>query len=310
MDTALLYLIGASVVIMFASLAGVLLITRKLEDWTQANLKYLIAFAAGVFLIVSYDLIFEAFEFATSTTIVVISIIAGFLLFYIVERVYPESHCHHDDATCIAEKNKRGAKKILVGDALHNAGDGILLAPIFMIDIRLGFVAAFGIFVHEFVQEISEYFVLRKAGYTAKQALVRNFLISATVLIGAIGGYYLTSFKELVGPLVGLAAGAFIYILLVDLIPESVQHSKEEQRYINYIVWGLLGVLLIISVNAISSHQLEKQGLDGHGHLYSEEEHHQGEHNHHEREEERHGHEEEEHYHDDDHHDKSHPELM
>lgn len=278
----LLYLLGAALLIMFASLTGVIFVSKHLASWTQDNLRYLIAFAAGVFLIVTYDLIFEALEFAEHYGVVVVSVIVGFLLFFILEKVYPEAHCHHDDAACQANNSTRGARKVLIGDAFHNIGDGILLAPIFMIDIKLGFVAAFGIFVHEAVQEISEFFVLKAAGYTTKEALLRNFLVSATVLIGAIGGFYLASVDYFVAPLVAFTAGAFLHILLVDLIPQSVRHSHKEAKYLNYIVWALLGILLIVGVDALAAQQLEKQGLDGHGHLESEhhDDHEEGHHEH------------------------------
>jgi len=244
----LIALLGASVLIMLASLAGIIFVNRRLGHWTESNIQYLVAFAAGVFLIVSYDLIFEALEFGAGITLVSISVIVGFLAFFAFERFYPEAHCHHEDSKCLTERSKSGANKVLIGDALHNVADGILLAPIFVIDIRLGFVAAVGIFVHEFVQEISEFFVLKSAGYKTKEALKLNFWVSTTILIGAVGGYYLSSFELLIGPLVGLTSGAFIYILVVDLIPESIKNSHREKEYLNYAAWALLGVLLILAI--------------------------------------------------------------
>lgn len=255
---------------MLASLSGVIFITKKLNNWTQKNIKYLLAFSAGVFLIVSYDLVLEAFEFGLNNALVLVAIIVGFLVFYLFERLYPESHCHHDDSKCVDDKSKRGANKVLIGDAFHNIADGILLAPVFVIDIRLGFMAAFGILAHEFVQEISEFFVLKNAGYTTKEALKRNFWASSTILIGALGGFYLSSFENLVGPLIGLAAGAFIYILVIDLIPDSIKHSHQEKKYLNFVFWALLGIALILSVNTFFKHQLEEQGLDSHGHVEAE----------------------------------------
>lgn len=265
----ILALVGACIVIMLASLSGIIFVTKRFGAWTEKNIQYLVAFSAGVFLIVSYNLIFEAFEFG-SGVLVSIAVIVGFLGFYIIEKSYPELHCHHGDGVCLDQKNKKGAYKVLVGDAFHNIADGILLAPIFMIDIRLGFTAAIGIFVHEFVQEISEFFVLRSAGYTTKEALLRNFIVSATIFIGAFCGLYLSSFAFFVGPLIGLAAGAFLYILIVDLIPESVKRSHSEQKYITYLAWALTGILLILSVNILTDRQLELRGLDGHGHLESD----------------------------------------
>ena len=263
----LISLLTASVGIMLASLAGVMFMQGSLKTWTQSNLKYLITFSSGVFIVVTYNIIQEALEFASSPIIVLISVAGGFLFFFILEKMYPEVHCHHGDKTCLVTNNKKSARKVLIGDGLHNVGDGILLAPIFMLDIRLGFVAALGIFVHECIQEISEFFVLKASGYSTKQAIVRNFLVSGTILIGALGGFYLSSFEMFVGPLIGLAAGAFLYVLLVDLIPDSVHYSKVEKNAKKYIAWGILGIIVILCVNIASAWYLEKEGLQGHGHL-------------------------------------------
>jgi zinc and cadmium transporter len=236
----------ASLFIMLASLSGVIFIHKRFANWTERNLNYLVAFALGVFGVVAYDLIFEALEFASSGLIVLAFFIIGFLLFFLLEKLFPEMHCHHGEHE---GETRRSLRKVLWGDALHNIGDGILLAPVFVSDIRLGFVAAFGIFVHEFVQEISEFFVLRKAGYSVKGALVLNFAVSSTILIGAFGGLYVSSFESFVAPLIALAAGAFVHILVIDLIPESVKHSHREQKYLNYFAWVLLGILLIVLLN-------------------------------------------------------------
>lgn len=288
----LLYLLLVSLAIMFASLAGIIFISKKIKNWTQTHIKHLVALAVGVFLVVSYDLFFETFEFATNASIAWLSIIGGFIAFFILDRSYPEAHCRHDDHTCIAKKSKRGASKILISDGIHNIGDGILLAPLFMIDIRIGVIAAVSIFIHEFIQEISEFFVLKSAGYTNREALVRNFIVSSTILIGAIAGYFLASFEVLVGPLIGLATGGFIYILVVDLIPDLFRHSHRERQYLGYVVAALLGIGIILGVNALSTHQLEKEGLSGHGHLHTEEESHDahGHDDHHHDEEDHHDH--------------------
>lgn len=267
----LLSIIIACFLIMSISLVGVMFTGARLDSWIKNRMNYLVSFAAGVFIIVSIDLIFEAFEFAENKITVFVSIIFGFLVFHLFENLYPETHCHHGDNVCKVERSKAGSRKILYGDALHNMADGILLASVFVADVRLGFIAGFGILVHEFVQELSEFFVLKKSGYTTRRALELNFLSSSTILIGAVGGFYLSSFEYLVGPLVGLSAGAFIYILLVDLIPDSIKHSHKEKKYLEYLILVILGILLIVGIKTATTYQMEKLGLDGHGHVEEEE---------------------------------------
>ena len=248
----LIVLIFSSFFIMLASLVGVFFTIKFLSDWTKKNIKYLLAFASGIFTIVSYNLVNEALELGTNTLFVWMAIICGFFIFLIAERFYPDIHCHHDNQKCLSKDLNNGARKILIGDAFHNIGDGVLLAPIFVANIKLGLMVAFGILIHEIVQEISEFFVLKNAGYSTKKALTLNFLTSSTILIGAIGGFYLSFLEYLIGPFIGFTAGIFIYILLADLVPKSIRYSRQEKKYFNYIVWIIFGILLILAVNLLA----------------------------------------------------------
>lgn len=266
----LFILLTASLCVALASFSGVLFTAKHVASWTESRTKYLIAFASGVFVVIFFNLVAEAYEFSHGIMFTIASVLAGYFIFYIGEKLYPDVHCHHTDQVCLAQKTKRGAHKVLYGDALHNIGDGILLAATFAVDIRLGFIAVAGIFIHEVVQEIAEFFVLKNAGYTTKQALIRNGAVAATVFIGALGGYYIASFDILVAPLIGLSAGAFLYILVSDLIPESVRHSRNDKSVWSYLGWALVGIILVLLVNIVAAAYLEKQGLDGHGHLPGE----------------------------------------
>ena len=86
------------------------------------------------------------------------------------------------------------ARRLLLTDGIHNAADGIFLAASYAVSPALALVAGVSIFVHEALQEISEFFVLKDAGYSTKGALVVNFLTSSTIIIGAIGGDFLLDF--------------------------------------------------------------------------------------------------------------------
>ena len=140
---------------------------------------------------------------------------------------------------------------MLLGDAVHNFGDGLLLSPAFAVDVHLGIIATLGILVHEFVQEVSEFFVLREAGYSTKQALIRNFLISTTILGGAALGYFAASFQKLVGPILGLAAGALLYVVFRDLIPRSIKAYKNDRKRLKHIGMAILGAIIILVLNSL-----------------------------------------------------------
>ncbi len=248
----MLYLLLACFVVMLASLSGVFFLTNKLSGWTERNLRFLISFSAGVFIVVAYHLTIESIEH-TSTAKSVMWLLIGAIAIHIFSKIWPEFHHHHErDVEHI--HSVAGARRILMSDALHNIGDGVLLAAAFAVNIYLGIVATASIFIHEAIQEISEFFVLKEAGYSNREALVKNFFVSSTIIIGALIGYFVSEQDYIMGPLLGFAAGAFIYILINDLIPKSIKNAREG-GLIKHLGWTVLGLVIILAVNTFLGHE-------------------------------------------------------
>jgi zinc and cadmium transporter len=239
--------------IMLASLSGLIFLVKNFEEWLHANAKFVIVFSAGIFSVITFNLLIETFEFTSSVYVALTSVVAGFLLFQIIEKLFPELHHHEEDAApCVHSR-----RKVIWGDALHNVGDGILLALAFAVDVHVGLIAALGIFIHEFVQEVSEFSILKLSGYSTKKALLVNFLVSTTIIPGIILGTYLIQIETIVGILFGLAAGVFMHLVFVDLIPQSIAHSKKDKKYFTYIFLIIAGIFTILAINQIGG---------GHGH--------------------------------------------
>ncbi len=243
---------------MLASLSGLIFLVRGFSGWMNTNGKFIIAFSAGIFAVVTFDLFIETFEFSQNWATALTTIIFGFLIFEIAQRIFPEIHHHHDehhnDEGLICSHSKR---KVIWGDVLHNIGDGVLLSVAFAVDVKVGIVAALGIFIHEFVQEISEFSILKLSGLSTKKALIINFLVSATIIPGVILGMYVSQNESIIGILFGLAAGAFLHLIFTDLIPHSIENSKKDKRYFFYIFLIIAGIFTILAVNQIGG---------GHGH--------------------------------------------
>jgi zinc and cadmium transporter len=241
----------AAFAIMLASLAGVVVVWIGIGGWIEENLGYLTSFAAGVFLIVSGLLILHTFEAAGSIQLTALYVLAGILLMLILFTLLPLFH-HHHQRTSDHDHHQLDIRRILFGDALHNVGDGLLLAIAFSASSATGAIAATGVFFHELVQETSEFFVLRQSGLSTKQALVRNFLVSSTILIGVGIGLTATSLAQsLVPVLLGATAGSFLVVVSHDLIPHSVRASRGNRDWLAHLGWFLFGVGLMLAIMLI-----------------------------------------------------------
>jgi len=110
---------------------------------------------------------------------------------------------------------------LLSSDALHNLGDGMAIAAAFLVGPGYGVLTAAAVIIHELPEEIADYALLRANGMSKRRALVLLALVQLTAGIGAAGALIASSLiEEASGPVLGVASGMFVYIAVIDLIPE------------------------------------------------------------------------------------------
>lgn len=264
----MLQIILSSVLIMSASLLGVFSVWKYFGNFIQKNLRFLVSLSAGVILFISYHLGYESIEHGDNS---IPWIIIGFLIMIVIFKFIPSFHHHHDENEDDHSHDKLDARRILLGDAIHNIADGVLLVTSFSISTQVGIITTLAIFLHEAVQEISEFFVLKEAGYSTKKALKVNFLVSSTILIGSIGSYFLLEiFHELEPILLALSAGSFLVVVILDLIPHSIRTSNTKTQYVKHISFFILGILIMFGLGSIT-----EEGHDHDHDIHEEEDHNQ-----------------------------------
>jgi zinc and cadmium transporter len=139
------------------------------------------------------------------------------------------------------------ARMNLIGDAVHNFIDGILIAGSFWIDPWIGTTTTLAIIAHEIPQEIGDVGALIQGGYRPAEAIRYNFYCSLSVLAGIavtlLLGRYAESSLTLLLP---LAAGGFIYIAASDFIPAL--HSRAADPHWGQVFTFAIGIGLMKSV--------------------------------------------------------------
>ena len=164
------------------SLIGVAVFGKK-GHLTGAH-RYIVPVAIGVFLgVVFFELIPETLEAGGEFGSVPIAL--GFIAFYLLSYLLHTYHHHHDDH-CDDDgcEDRAGASMLLIGDAVHNIADGIVIATAFLVNPAVGIATTVGIALHEIPQEIAEFGVLLRAGYSRSQAALYNFLSASAVIFG------------------------------------------------------------------------------------------------------------------------------
>ncbi|MCG2701452.1 ZIP family metal transporter, partial [Candidatus Parcubacteria bacterium] len=172
--------------------------------------------------------------------------LVAFIFFFFMAKILYWRHCHKDHC----EIHTFGYMN-LFGDSLHNFIDGLVIAGAFLINIKLGMVTTLAIALHEIPQEIGDFGVLIHAGFKKKQALIINYLIALTVVLGGIVGYFLSFHLENIIPyLLPFAAGGFIYISASDLMPEIRKEPKLTRSISSFVIF-VLGLLIMYLLKLI-----------------------------------------------------------
>lgn len=164
----------------------------------------------------------------------------SFVFFFLIEKLLHWRHCHKEDCPI----HTFGYMN-LFGDSVHNFIDGLVIASTFIINPPLGIATTLAIAMHEIPQEIGDYGVLIHAGFSRRKALLVNYIVALTVVIGGVVGYLSFSHLENVIPyLLPFAAGGFVYIASSDLIPEIRKEQNIKKSIISILVF-IIGIVFM-----------------------------------------------------------------
>lgn len=230
--------VAESLVSFGASLA-VIVNEKKVRNFVH----WFISFAVGALLgVVFFDLMPETFEFIGAEKALP-WILAGFLLFFVLEKFLFWFHRHEHKH----EASGNAGYLVSVGDAIHNFIDGVVIALSFAADARLGFVTTIAILLHEVPQEVGDFAVLLHSGFSKRKALFYNVFVSLSTIAGAVVGYYLPIQEQVLGILLAVVAGNFLYLAAADLIPELHHNHRSSSSVVQVLLIGV-GVLLVYTV--------------------------------------------------------------
>lgn len=175
----------------------------------------LVSFAVGALLGDAFlHLIPEAFGDDTATRRASLLVLAGMLLFFVVEKLLRRRDADGHLAPLAAIN--------VLGDAIHNFLDGVLIGASYLVSPTLGASTTLAVLAHETPQELGDFGVLVHSGLPVRRAILLNLAsaslaIAGAVLVLVLGVVAGTAISALLVP---AAAGGFVYIAAADLIPE------------------------------------------------------------------------------------------
>ncbi|EKD41578.1 MAG: hypothetical protein ACD_73C00645G0001, partial [uncultured bacterium] len=194
------------------SLVG--LFTLSMNELRLHSLAILfVSFAVGALLGDAFiHLIPESFTIDSSLPPLVWSllILGGMMLFFLVEKLLR----HRYGIFCVEVKKPELAVINILGDAIHNFIDGVLIGASYLVSPALGISTTIAVFLHEVPQEFGDFGILIHSGLNVRKAVFINLASGAVAIFGTIITLIVGSVvqKTIVATLIPITAGGFIYI--------------------------------------------------------------------------------------------------
>lgn len=215
----------------------------------ERNAGYFSAFAVGLLSVaVALHLIPETIDYAPAA---IGWVFGGFAVMVLIGIAVQASVSRRGDSAALTF-----GYASIIGLATHSFLDGIIYAAAFQDDVFTGWIATSGLLLHEFPEGIIAFFLLAQAGLSRANAMMLAFAAAAgTTILGTIAAnlaIWLTTGPSMAAML-GSAAGALIYVLIVHLGPHASRAPKK-RGYLFAQLGVAVGVAAIILNNIALSH--------------------------------------------------------
>lgn len=227
-------------------------------------LNAMLGFAAGVMIAASFwSLLNPAIEMAEAMGMVpwiqaVAGFISGGLVLYLIDKVLPHLHLGLPRTEAEGIKTSWHRSVLLVlAITLHNIPEGLAIGVAFgalATDMpgasMTGAIAlAFGIGLQNFPEGAAVSVPLRREGFSRLKAFTYGQSSAIVEPIAAVvGAYAVISFSSILPFALSFAAGAMIFVVVEELIPESQQGSDTDTSTIGAMLGFAIMMMLDVAL--------------------------------------------------------------
>jgi len=245
LSAKVLYAIASVILVSLVSLIGILTISVS-EERLRSALFVLVSLAAGAMFGDAFiHLLPESFQKSGDTLMPSMSVLAGILGFFILEKFLLWRHQHS-----LVSNNRIHPLGYLnlIADGVHNLIDGMMIGASYLVSLPLGIATTLAVVFHEIPQEIGDFGILLHTGFTKRRALFFNFLSATLAMLGTavalLVGSSLESFSSV---MLSFTAGGFIYIAGSDLLPELQKELEPAKSTVQLLAMaGGIGLMLML----------------------------------------------------------------
>jgi zinc and cadmium transporter len=224
---------------------------------SRAWIPRLVSFAVGALLgAVFLELLPHALEEGAAEPVMV-TVLVGLLAFFLLEKLVLWRHSHgHEEHSAHADETEhehamhgqdggRSGLLILIGTAVHNFCDGVVIAAAFLADAGLGIAATVAIVAHAVPQQVGDFAVLLHSGFARSKAFAYNVSAGAATVAGALAGHFaLAPMQQSLPIVLAVAASSLLYVAVADLIPSLHRRAEPLETAKQMLLIGLgIGII-------------------------------------------------------------------
>lgn len=203
------------------------------------RLHYIMSFTAGVLLgVCFFDVLPEAFKLISENRLPIapftIFIVAGFLLFHIVEKAIVIHHAHEGEYA--DHKHPTVGLVGASGLAFHSFLDGVGIGLGFQINTQVGLLIALAVVAHDFSDGLNTVTIMLTHKNKAKKAYLMLMADAVAPVLGALSTLLFKIPVNILVMYLGFFIGFLLYIGASDLLPEA--HSKHSS-------WKMVGLTVL-----------------------------------------------------------------
>jgi ZIP family zinc transporter len=195
-----------------------------------------------------FDLLPESIELTKDVydvQTVTILIAVGFSAYMLLDRLFSMHGHHGNDEQSHFHKGRLGASALV----FHSFLDGFAIGLAFKVSPAIGWVVALAVLMHDFADGVNtvNMIIKNKGGRTAALKWLTADALSPAV--GVAVAYFLTVSGSVLGLILSIFVGFFLYISASDLVPES--HHRHPAAWTT--ISTIIGMMVILGAVSLAS---------------------------------------------------------
>ena len=206
-------------------------------------ISFILEFAAGLMTsVICFDLIPHSLEFINLKLCILGILLGIFTMVFFNETVNRKLK----SASSFSSNLLKVGIVIGIGLTIHNLPEGLAIGAGFEASSELGLSLAIAICIHDFPEGIAMALPLKKGGINKNKVIFCTAMSGITTGIGALIGAIIGNIStQMIGISLGFAAGAMLYIVSCEIIPESNTIYKGKISKFGNILGIILGLSII-----------------------------------------------------------------